>query len=126
METKSLLYGIIGFLLGGLVVSIAAGQTNTESPHTTNPGMTMGQMVDDLKDKRGDAYDRAFIAGMIEHHRGAVEMAELSAERAKHPEIKQLSEAILSAQRTEIAQMQQWQADWGYGNAPAGHAPMDH
>ncbi len=126
METKPLLYGIIGFLLGGLVVSIAASQTDTKAPHTAGSDMTMTQMVDGLKDKRGDAYDRAFISGMIEHHRGAVEMAELSAERSKHPEIKQLSEAILSAQRTEIAQMQQWQADWGYGNAPAGHAPMDH
>lgn len=126
METKPLLYGIIGFLLGGLVVSIAASQTDMEAPHAAGSDMTMTQMVEGLKDKRGDAYDQTFISGMIEHHRGAVEMAELSAERAKHPEIKQLSEAIISAQRTEIAQMQQWQADWGYGNAPAGHAPMDH
>lgn len=116
METKPLLYGIIGFLLGGLVVSIAASQTDVKSPHMTSSDMTMTQMVDSLKDKRSDAYDAAFISEMIEHHQGAVEMAELSAERAKHEEIKQLSADIIKAQRTEIAQMQQWQKDWGYAH----------
>lgn len=120
METKPLLYGIIGFLLGGLVVSIAAGQADTDS-HASESEMTMTQMVDTLKDKRGDAYDEAFIAGMIEHHRGAVEMAELSAERAKHEEIKRLSDAILTAQRSEITTMQQWQEDWGYHHHEGSH-----
>ena len=120
METKPLLYGIIGFLLGGLVVSIAAGQTDTTA-HTATSEMTMTQMADTLKDKRGEAYDEAFISSMIEHHRGAVEMAELSAERAKHEEIKQLSDAILTAQRSEIATMQQWQEDWGYHPREGSH-----
>ena len=120
METKPLLYGIIGFLLGGLVVSVAASQPEPAS-HDTGSEMTMAQVVDNLKDKRGDAYDEAFISGMIEHHRGAIEMAELSAERAKHNEIKQLSDAILAAQRSEIATMQQWQKDWGYHHHEGSH-----
>jgi hypothetical protein len=31
-----------------------------------------------------------------------------------HQEIKDMAEAIMSAQQTEIDQMHQWQRDWGY------------
>jgi uncharacterized protein (DUF305 family) len=113
METKPLLYGIIGLFIGGLVVSTAA---TMEKPAKENT-MTMSQMAGDLKDKEGDAYDKAFLDNMIEHHEDAVEMAKYSALNAKHEEVKQLSLDILSAQEKEISQMKQWRTDWGYATA---------
>lgn len=121
METKALVFGIVGFLCGGLVVSIAATQNPQDLKDASNTGMTMTQMTESLKDKRGDAYDAAFIASMIDHHEGAIEMAKLSAERAKHDEIRQLSQDIVTAQKTEIDRMKQWQADWGYEGVDEGH-----
>lgn len=125
METKSLLYGLIGFFIGGLLVSVAA--TTFDKPeaepaqHTTN-SMTMDDMSAMLIGKTGDDYDKAFIEGMIEHHEGAVAMAQQSEANAKHDEIKALSKAIISAQQDEIAKMQQWQKDWGYTAGSAdGH-----
>lgn len=116
METKPLLFGLIGFFLGGLLVSVAA--TTFDQPNTTaTTDMTMGQMTESLKDKQGDEFDKAFIAGMIEHHEGAVEMAKLSNDNAKHDEIKQLSNEIIAAQENEITKMQQWLKDWGYSAA---------
>jgi hypothetical protein len=41
METKPLLYGIIGFILGGLLVSVAA--TTFDKPATDMSGMTSSQ-----------------------------------------------------------------------------------
>ena len=79
--------------------------------------MSMNDMAGGLKNKTGDEFDKAFIAGMIVHHEGAVEMAKLSASNAKHDEIKQLSQAIITAQQKEIAEMKQWQQDWGYGSS---------
>ena len=115
METRPLLFGIIGFLLGGLVVSIAATQLDDDdTSSTTGSDMTMTQMSDELTDKEGDDFDAAFISAMIEHHEGAIEMAELAASRAEHDEIKQLSQDIITAQEGEIAQMQNWQTEWGY------------
>jgi uncharacterized protein (DUF305 family) len=108
MNSKALVYGIIGFLLGGLVVSTAAVTLDKDD------AMTMQEMTASLNDKKGDDYDKAFVEAMIEHHQGAIDMAEMSAANAKHPEIKQLSKDILSAQKSEIEQMQQWQKDWGY------------
>lgn len=127
MESKPLLYGLIGFFLGGLIVSIAA--TTFEKPAATHGSsqassqMTMDEMTSSLRTKSGDDYDKTFINHMIEHHQSAVEMARLSAERAKHDEIKQLSKDIIAAQESEINQMRQWQRDWGY---EAGHDGAAH
>lgn len=129
METKPLLYGLIGFFLGGLLVAIAATTFNKPeqkktSTQTSMTGMSMDQMTADLTGKTGDAYDKAFIAAMIAHHEGAVEMAKLSAQHAKHQEIKALSDNIIAAQEKEITQMKQWQADWGYSSATMNHGSM--
>jgi uncharacterized protein (DUF305 family) len=114
METKSLLFGIIGFLLGGLVVSIAA--TTFDQPAPAKDEMSMSQMTEELKTKSRDGYDAAFIENMIMHHQAAVDMAKLSADRAEHDEIKQLSKNIVSAQEKEIGQMKEWQHAWGYSS----------
>jgi uncharacterized protein (DUF305 family) len=52
--------------------------------------------------------DVDFVNGMIPHHAGAVDMAKTVLAFGKDPEIKKLAEAIIKAQETEIAQMQEW------------------
>jgi len=122
METKSLAYAVGGFLLGGLVVSIAATQFNKSED--SNGSMTMSQMSEGLKGKTGDDFDQAFISSMIEHHQGAIDMANLAKENAKHDEIKKLADDILSAQSKEINMMKTWQTDWGYKSTPQSHDTM--
>ena len=51
--------------------------------------------------------EAAFLKGMIPHHESAVEMAEIARERGEHREVKQLAGAIVEAQNTEIAQMEE-------------------
>lgn len=114
METKPLLYGLIGFFLGGLIVSVAATTFEKPQIHTSADEMAMEQMTESLKNKTGDEYDKAFIEHMIAHHEGAVDMAKLSASNAKHEEIKALSNNIIDSQSNEIDQMKQWMVDWGY------------
>ena len=119
METKPLLFAIIGFLLGGLVVSSAA--TWLDDGSASGSEMTMSQMSGELRDKTGDDFDAAFIDAMVEHHEGAIEMAELAESRADHDEIRQLSQDIIGAQEAEIAQMQRWRHEWGYEESSGGH-----
>ena len=57
--------------------------------------------------------DVAFATAMIPHHQQAVEMAELAADRAESPEVRQLAEDIAGAQEPEIQTMTQWLEDWG-------------
>ncbi len=107
MQNKPLLFGLIGFLLGGLLVSVAA--TTFQKPATD-----MAQMTTTLQSKKGDDYDKAFVESMIAHHQAAVDMATLSQSRAQHAEVKQLSEDIMLTQQKEITEMKQWQKQWGY------------
>ena len=73
----------------------------------------------------GEAYDRNFIANMITHHQGAVDMAKLALKNAKHQELKDMATDIISAQEGEITQMESWQKDWGYPST-SGDNMMDH
>ncbi len=68
--------------------------------------------------------DAAFVAGMIPHHQGAIDMARIVLEHGKDPANKALATRIIAAQEAEIAEMQRWQQTHG-GAAPAA-APVDH
>lgn len=118
METKALVFGIVGFLLGGLVVSVAA-QLDTPA----DAGMSMTEMTEDLWGKTGDEFDKVFISNMIDHHKGAIDMAKLATDNAKHDEIKNMAADIVKAQSKEIDTMRHWQKQWGYqtGHDVTGH-----
>ncbi len=114
MESKSLLYGIIGFIAGGLVVAIAATIEQPAQHPASRDDLAMSTMNESLEKLSGDAYDKAFITHMIAHHQGAIDMAKLSDERAGHAEIKQFSRTIIDTQSTEISTLKTWQQRWGY------------
>ena len=54
----------------------------------------------------GDA-DKDFLAAMIPHHQGAVDMAEVVLQHGKNPKIRQLAKEIITMQKKEIAEMKQ-------------------
>jgi uncharacterized protein (DUF305 family) len=77
---------------------------------TSGMGMDMGDMT--VGGDPNQPYDQRFITAMIAHHNGAIAMAEDARTKAEHAEIKQLAEAIITAQEAEVAQLQQWEKDW--------------
>lgn len=107
MNTQILSAFIVGVVLGGVGVYVYTAPTETADMHHAMQGMTMG-----LEGKTGDAFDKAFLSEMIVHHEGAVAMAKAAQMHAAHQEIKDLAEAIIAAQTTEIEQMRQWQTQW--------------
>ncbi|HSM81902.1 MAG TPA: DUF305 domain-containing protein [Nodosilinea sp.] len=122
-----------------LVPLAACGTNAMEAMHEGHSaGDTAGDMADDPMMHGGHAmdlgpadatYDLRFIDGMIPHHEGALVMAEAALEHSQRPEIRELAEDIIAAQQVEIAQMEEWRADW-YPDAPAEpvmyHAEMQH
>ncbi|TES60872.1 DUF305 domain-containing protein [Burkholderia cepacia] len=60
----------------------------------------------------GDA-DKDFVAHMIPHHQGAIDMAQVELKYGKDPEMQKLARSIVKAQKEEIATMKRWQAKHG-------------
>lgn len=114
----------LGYVLGTNKTSVLSNENQNgkmmhQMPDDTmmrNDNMSMSDMMSsmnaELKGKTGDAFDQAFLAEMIVHHEGAVEMANLALTNAKNQEIKSLAKAIISAQNSEISQMKGWQKSW--------------
>ena len=75
---------------------------------------SMNSMNKELEGLQGDAFDEKFLSLMVEHHAGAVDMAQYTKDDAKHEELRALSRAIISDQNKEITQMRAWAKQWGY------------
>lgn len=72
--------------------------------------MGMGGMLTDaqllaLENTTGNAFDKLFVAGMIAHHQGAIQMAKMVVGSAK-AEANGLGEAIIESQTKQIGQLQ--------------------
>lgn len=110
---KGTIYGVI---VGAVVSGMIVANVNKPSETKKDDAMTMASMTDSLRGKSDDEFDKVFTSGMIEHHQGAVDMANLAKEHAKHDEIKRMADDIISAQTKEIDMMKSWQSQWGYSS----------
>ena len=66
-------------------------------------------------------FDRAFVDEMVGHHRGAIAMAEVVKERSREGQVRALAQGIVSAQRREIRDMDDFrERTYGAPTAAAG------
>lgn len=99
--------------------------TKSSNTQTTVQADTSSAEYKQYAALKGEEYDRMFLANMIAHHQGAVDMANLALTNASHQEVKDLAKAIVSTQTTEITDMTAWQKAWGYP-ASSGEMLEDH
>lgn len=70
------------------------------------PGMMSERDLASFNSASGRALDRTFLRLMIEHHEGAVEMAQTEQANGENPDAIALAEEIEAAQTREIDQME--------------------
>lgn len=72
-------------------------------------------------------FDRLFVEQMIPHHQGAIRMAEAVQGKTRDPALKKLAKDIVTAQRREMKEMNEFRArEFGGpvpGSPPAAAAP---
>lgn len=83
------------------------GPVKAESHSSHGHAETHG-MVDlgNLADLDGTEFDRQWLSLMIQHHRGAVEMARKHLSAGTDPETRKLAQDVVTAQEKEIAEME--------------------
>ncbi|MFC9968486.1 DUF305 domain-containing protein [Nocardia ignorata] len=69
------------------------------------PGMMTEEQMSALAAANGAEFDRQWLQMMIEHHQGAVAMAQTELAEGTNPEAKQLATKIVADQEGEIATM---------------------
>lgn len=74
--------------------------------HGSMSGMMSEADLEELRSADGTEASRLFLEQMIEHHRGAVEMAETQVEDGRSPEAVDLARTIVETQNEEIEQME--------------------
>ncbi len=122
----------IGIIAAGIAVaaiglgSFALSQNeemNSRSDQTQMMGS--GMTMNSLSTLKGDAFDEAFINDMVEHHVGAVAMAQLVDTESMNPAIQKLAGDIIIAQSREIADMKSWAEKWGYDLKEPAQSAID-
>jgi len=68
-------------------------------------GMLSDDQLAALEKAAGEDFDRLFLTGMIQHHEGAVDMAESVIEDGEDPRVRELAEQIVTTQTAEITTM---------------------
>lgn len=124
-QNNKIVYGIGGIIIGILLVSVFTPMFRYDGF-----GMMNWRNYPAIEERVNrntqfaSAIDKHFIEQMIPHHEGAIAMANLALQKAKHPEIKTLATAIIEDQTKEIQDMSGWYQDW-FGNVvPKGGVGM--
>ena len=95
------------------LVQWTEGADNPPAPDAQHGGAMPG-MVDDatitkLKASTGADFDKLWLESMIDHHQGAIEMANAEIANGENVDAKALAKNIVGIQEAEIAQMKQMQ-----------------
>jgi uncharacterized protein (DUF305 family) len=88
--------------MAGMPGGAAGGDPMTQAMDRMNKAMAAAPTTGNT--------DQDFVAMMIPHHQGAIDMAKAELVGGKDPELRRLARNIVTAQQREIRQMRDWQA----------------
>ena len=87
------------------VPSTSLDHSGHEMGDVDMPGMASMEQMAALEAAKGAEFERMFLTMMIEHHKGAIEMAEAELANGENAEAKELARDIIETQQQEIDHM---------------------
>ena len=114
---KNITIALVGIVVGlWALPSLAADAANAgqmQSSDKSSPSMAMKQSMSGMMKgmqempMSGDT-DRDFAAMMKVHHQGAIDMAQAELASGKDPQLRKMAQSIISAQKKEIKEFDDW------------------
>ncbi|MFD0316297.1 DUF305 domain-containing protein [Streptomyces flavalbus] len=87
------------------VPSAMPGMGHGDHGSSHMPGMMDTEDMDGLMDASGKDFDTMFLTMMVEHHEGAVDMANIEKDKGQYGPAKRLADDVITAQTAEIEEM---------------------
>src|SRR5437870_13502622 len=94
---------LIAAALIGAATSLAAAPE--EAPFVAENDAALNKMMTDMEIKPSGDVDRDFVAMMIPHHQGAIDMAQAELRYGRNEQLRRLAQEIIVSQSQEIAAM---------------------
>ena len=91
----------------GEPVDAGSSTDHSSTDHSSMPGAMTEEQTTRLRDATGADFDRLFLQMMIEHHTGAVQMAQTEQQQGVNPQARELARSIVTTQSAEIDRMEQ-------------------
>lgn len=82
-----------------------SGMDHDSSGGNSMPGMMSDADMKSLESASGTGFDTMFLSMMIEHHQGAISMADVEVSKGANAEAITLAKAIIGSQTDEISRM---------------------
>jgi uncharacterized protein (DUF305 family) len=102
---SGLLLGWVTVAAGLMAMTVALAESSSEALFLAENQAAMETMMTGMKAKPSGDVDHDFIAMMIPHHQGAIDMARAELRYGHNDQLRRLAQEIIVAQQQEIAAM---------------------
>jgi hypothetical protein len=88
-----------------IVAATALASCREQAPFSRETNAAMTRMMDGMDIKSSGDVDRDFVAMMVPHHQGAIEMAQAELRHGHNELLRRIAQEIIVTQQQEIAAM---------------------
>jgi uncharacterized protein (DUF305 family) len=91
--------------LVGIASAPASAADTAEKPFLAENATAMDKMMDGMAPKPSGNVDQDFVAMMVPHHQGAIDMAQAELRYGHNEQLRRIAQEIIVEQQQEIAAM---------------------